>query len=109
MNAQEICYRIRAARELQGISQATIAKSLGLSQSAYAKMESGYTKLCLDRFLEIALFLEIAPADLLKRRKKSAYPTPPSRSKELQEPPAQHLYLVSTLKNGATGQVAHSA
>ena len=95
MKAQDICYRIRAARELQGISQATIAKSLGLSQSAYAKMESGRTKLCLDRFLQISQFLELPPHHFLERKRKNQYPSPPSFGKGLEEASAQYLYLVS--------------
>jgi len=42
-----------------------MAKKLNMSQSAYAKLENGITKLDIDRLVDIAKILEVDIQDLL--------------------------------------------
>jgi len=48
------------------ISQEAIANSLKMTQSAYAKLERGQTKLSLERYLMISLFFEVDRSMLLQ-------------------------------------------
>lgn len=50
--------RIRAIRESKGYTQEYMAEMLGLCQSSYAHLESGKTRLSVDRLLQIAHLLE---------------------------------------------------
>jgi len=58
--------KIRSIRMQKGLSQESIALDLSLSQSAYAKIEKGVTKIDIQRFLKIAELLETDPWDLLQ-------------------------------------------
>lgn len=51
--------KIRFFRELKGISQEAIAKQLGISQQAFQKIESGSTRLDLDRANQIVQELDL--------------------------------------------------
>jgi transcriptional regulator with XRE-family HTH domain len=55
--------KIRIDREL---SQENVAFNLQISQSSYAKMESGQSKLSIDRLYQLATFFKIPAEDLLK-------------------------------------------
>lgn len=57
--------RIKEERERRGISQYEFAKRVGLSQSAYQKIEKGKTGLTIFRFYKIAQVLGIYPKDLI--------------------------------------------
>lgn len=49
----------------RGYSHEAMAMDLGISQTAYSKLESGKTKLSVDRLLKIAEILEVSTAQLL--------------------------------------------
>lgn len=51
--------KIRFFRELKGISQEALATQLGISQQAFQKIESGISKLDLERANQIAHELEV--------------------------------------------------
>jgi len=57
--------KIKSIRLGKGISQGDLAAHLSISQSAYAKMENGITKLDIKRLLKIADFLETDPTEIL--------------------------------------------
>jgi len=60
-----IAYKIKKARVNKGFSQEDIAAKLNVSQSAYAKIENGNTKLDIERLLDIVKILEMDIQDLL--------------------------------------------
>jgi transcriptional regulator with XRE-family HTH domain len=60
-----LVYKIKKFRVSKGYSQEDISKKLNISQSAYAKIENGITKLDIDRLFDISKILEIDIADLL--------------------------------------------
>lgn len=57
--------RIRAIRTQQKISQEQMAERLDLTPQAYSKIESGKTKLSLDRIQQIAQILNIDVTELI--------------------------------------------
>lgn len=57
--------KIRAIRTQQKISQEQMAERLDLTPQAYSKMESGKTKLSLDRIQQIAQILNIDVTELI--------------------------------------------
>lgn len=67
----ELGSKIRFFRELKGFSQEAIATQLGISQQAYQKIESGSTRLNLDRAnvianelgVELDFLLSFSPAN----------------------------------------------
>lgn len=63
--ASETLKRIKEIRNKKGYSQHSMAVHLHISQNAYYKIEKGETKLDLERFIEIAHFLEIEPSELI--------------------------------------------
>lgn len=60
-----LAYKIKNVRTSKGFSQEDLAKKLNISQSAYAKIENGITKLDIDRLFEISKVLEMDIVDLL--------------------------------------------
>ncbi len=65
-----LCLRIRKIREAKDLKQEEIAHSLEISQKAYSKIETGATKLSVERLIEIAQVLEVDAAELLKANPK---------------------------------------
>ncbi|UOE47412.1 helix-turn-helix transcriptional regulator [Mucilaginibacter sp. SMC90] len=65
LNEKVIAQRIRDIRESKNYSQFYVAYKLKISQNTFSKIELGYVKLTLDRFIKIASVLEISPSDLL--------------------------------------------
>lgn len=57
--------KIRAIRTQQKISQEQMAERLDLTPQAYSKIESGKTKLSLDRIQQIAQILNIDVTELI--------------------------------------------
>lgn len=53
-------------RELRGIKQGEFAASLGLSQSAYSRLESGDSVLNLSHLRSAALQLQMQPSQILR-------------------------------------------
>lgn len=62
--------KIRAIRTQQKISQEQMAERLELTTQAYSKIESGKTKLNLDRIQQIAHILNIDIAELISDEKE---------------------------------------
>ena len=60
-----ILQNIRSIRESKHLSQEYIAMSLRISQSSYAKLESGQSKLTVDRLILLADLFKIPCAKLL--------------------------------------------
>jgi transcriptional regulator with XRE-family HTH domain len=55
----QILQNIRRLRLSKEISQEAIANSLKMTQSAYAKLERGQTKLSLERYLLISVYFDV--------------------------------------------------
>jgi transcriptional regulator with XRE-family HTH domain len=62
----QILQNIRKLRISKEISHEAIANSLKMTQSAYAKLERGQTKLSLERYLLISVFFEVDKSMLLQ-------------------------------------------
>jgi len=62
---KSITFKIKKRRINKGYSQEDIAAKLNISQSAYAKIENGITKIDLERLIDITKILEIDLQDLL--------------------------------------------
>jgi len=67
----DIIENIRTIRKNKGISHEAMAANLGISQTAYTKLEMGETKLTVDRLYKIADILEIEVENLLNINPKS--------------------------------------
>lgn len=61
-----LCQRIRKIRETKELKQEDMAYVLEISQKAYSKIETGATKLSVERLIEIANLLEVDVTELLK-------------------------------------------
>ncbi|WP_461450656.1 helix-turn-helix domain-containing protein [Mucilaginibacter sp.] len=59
-----IIEKLRAQRELKGLTQGQIAAKLDVSQNAYSKVELGQTKITLNALFAIADILDIQVAEL---------------------------------------------
>lgn len=66
---QHIPTNIRLLRESRKITQEAIAFHLGITQGAFAKLESGQSKISIDRLQAIADFFQVALSDLLMHKK----------------------------------------
>jgi transcriptional regulator with XRE-family HTH domain len=62
---QAIGKKIRKLRELKELTQEYIASEIGLSQSAYSKIEAGETDITYQRLEKIADILEVKPEDII--------------------------------------------
>lgn len=62
---QHLGDKIRKIRELKGYSQEYIAHSIGISQNAYSKLETGKTKLDFEKLSKIAVKLDIKPVNII--------------------------------------------
>lgn len=61
----EIGQKIKKIRELRNYSQEYMAMHLGISQEAYCRLESGQTKIELNRLQKIAEALNVEPLFLM--------------------------------------------
>ncbi|MBN8823135.1 MULTISPECIES: helix-turn-helix transcriptional regulator [unclassified Spirosoma] len=59
--------RIRKLREFAQYTQEAIAYELGITQSAYHKLENGNTRLDIDRIQQLATFYGITITDLMQK------------------------------------------
>ena len=62
----QIAKNIRQLRESKYYSQDYMAAKIGLSQNGYSKIELGYSKLTVERLMQIAALLETEAANLMK-------------------------------------------
>ena len=66
LQVEKIRERIRTLRIDKGYSQDYMADMLNISQNAYHKLEKGYTRIHLEKFIDIAKILEVDFSELLK-------------------------------------------
>ena len=59
--------RIRHLREFIGCQQEDMADELGMTQAAYSKLETGKTRLDVERLQQLATFYGITTADLMHK------------------------------------------
>lgn len=57
--------KLREIRLKRGLSQQKVADLLGITQQAVAKYESEMSKLNHDQIIQLCLFLEVTPDELL--------------------------------------------
>jgi DNA-binding XRE family transcriptional regulator len=62
---------IRASRERHGLTQATLAKRLGSSQSRIAKMEAGDPSVSLDLLMRSLISIGATPSEIAKLIRKA--------------------------------------
>ncbi|SDE99310.1 Helix-turn-helix [Dyadobacter soli] len=60
-----VATNIRKIREYRDYTQDYLAMKLGISQNAYSKIELAYTRITLERLVQIAQILEVDSVDLL--------------------------------------------
>ncbi|CAM4064763.1 Helix-turn-helix [Pedobacter westerhofensis] len=58
---------IRKVREKKNFTQDYLAAKLAISQNAYSKIELGYSKITINRLIEIAIILEVEVRTLLNQ------------------------------------------
>ncbi|WP_395784273.1 helix-turn-helix domain-containing protein [Aquirufa sp.] len=61
----KLLINLKNLREERRISQEAVAFNLKITQSTYAKLESGKTKLSVERLLAIATYFQVDVRDLL--------------------------------------------
>jgi transcriptional regulator with XRE-family HTH domain len=61
----KLLINLKNLREERRISQEAVAFNLKITQSTYAKLESGKTKLSVERLLAIATYFKVDVRDLL--------------------------------------------
>jgi len=62
---KSVAANIRKIREYRNYTQEYLAMKLGISQNAYSKIELAYTRITLERMIQIAYVLGVDPVDLL--------------------------------------------
>lgn len=62
---RSVAVNIRKVREYRNYTQDYLAMKLGISQNAYSKIELAYTRITLERLIQIAGILDIDAVDLL--------------------------------------------
>lgn len=63
---RSVALNIRKIREFRDYTQEYLAMKLGISQNAYSKIELAYTRITLERLIQIAQILEVDSVDLMK-------------------------------------------
>ena len=93
--------QVRAARESQELSQATLARRIGFTRSSVANLEAGRQRIALHLFILIAKALDVDPVTLLPDTSMLAiFDTPPSSSLEERlagSPETTHDFVLSTV------------
>jgi len=62
---RSVAANIRKIREYRNYTQEYLAMKLGISQNAYSKIELAYTRITLERLIQIAQILGVDTVDLL--------------------------------------------
>jgi transcriptional regulator with XRE-family HTH domain len=62
---RSVALNIRRIREYRDYTQGYLALKLGISQNAYSKIELAYTRITLERLIQIADILEVDSVDLI--------------------------------------------
>lgn len=61
----KVYYNIKLLRETKGEKQETLARALGISQSAYSRIESGESDISLKHILKLCEFYSMEPENFL--------------------------------------------
>lgn len=64
----EVGYNVKSKRAKLGLSQAHIAKELGLTVAEYEECESGMRRFGADRLFQLAQLLAVSPQDFFQPR-----------------------------------------
>jgi transcriptional regulator with XRE-family HTH domain len=83
---KDFANRIRHIRQIKGYSQDYVSMKIGISLSAYSKIERGTTDPSLSRMLQIADVLEI---DLGQIQVSALYGMPKSRDRVEEDAPTE--------------------
>lgn len=62
---RSVALNIRKIREYRNYTQEYLAMKLGISQNAYSKIELGYTRITLERLIQISQILDVETVDLI--------------------------------------------
>jgi transcriptional regulator with XRE-family HTH domain len=62
---RSVALNIRKIREYRDYTQEYLAMKLGISQNAYSKIELAYTRITLERLIQIAEILDVDSIDLI--------------------------------------------
>jgi transcriptional regulator with XRE-family HTH domain len=65
---QYILENIRTIRVSRKIGQKQIAHAIGMTTSMYSKIETGYQKITLEKFIQIVMFLDVEYQVLLNKK-----------------------------------------
>jgi transcriptional regulator with XRE-family HTH domain len=57
---KKVCEKLRALRKKHQYSQEDVAQVLGISQNAYSLIESGRSKIYLDRLIKISALYKVS-------------------------------------------------
>ena len=63
---KHVIRNIRSMRLDRELSQENVAFNLQISQSSYAKLESGQSKLSIDRLYQLAVYFNVSVEELIK-------------------------------------------
>jgi transcriptional regulator with XRE-family HTH domain len=63
---EAICRKIKILRKKYGYSQEDVAVLLNMGQNTYSQIESGKTKIDIERLQQIALLYKISVHDILE-------------------------------------------
>lgn len=69
-SSQNVLVNIIKIRNDRGLTQSALSQALNVDYSTYSKLESGITKLTVDRLEEIARFFDMDMVDILTYPKK---------------------------------------
>lgn len=58
---------VQQYREMKGMKQADLAEVLGITQSAYSRIEKGQTPMTITQLGQVAGHLGLAPGDILQK------------------------------------------
>lgn len=68
-----LVFKIKQCRERQGFSQEFVAEKLKITQSSYAKLESGVVKITLDRLQKITEIFELDINELINSKEQQIF------------------------------------
>ncbi|TWR26653.1 helix-turn-helix transcriptional regulator [Mucilaginibacter achroorhodeus] len=73
---EDIVFNIRLIREKRNYTQEYMAAKMQCSQNAYSKLELGYSKLTVEKLLQVAEVLDVTVAELVNPQRALAHGFP---------------------------------
>ncbi|QXV64670.1 helix-turn-helix transcriptional regulator [Mucilaginibacter sp. 21P] len=70
---EDIVFNIRLIREKRNYTQEYMAAKMQCSQNAYSKLELGYSKLTVEKLLQVAEVLDVTVAELVNPQRAIAH------------------------------------